>query len=115
MHLHLLVDRSALLAVPASHHPPAKQPHRAVLPNGVCPLGVQIPLWADAQKNKTDVPTGHRFYCVRATKKLFLPFLRMNSNSYINHGKAVYIINSAGIAYHQHEVLYIIKPQIDAR
>jgi len=27
----------------------------------------------------------------------------------------VYIINSAGIAYHQHEVLYIIKPQIDAR
>ena len=25
--------------------------------------------------------------------------------------KAVYIINSAGIAYHQNEVLYIIKPQ----
>ena len=23
----------------------------------------------------------------------------------------MYIINSAGIAYHQHEVLYIIKPQ----
>ena len=32
-----------------------------------------------------------------------------------NHGIAVDIINSAGIAYHQHEVLYIIKPQIDAR
>ena len=28
-----------------------------------------------------------------------------------NHGKAVYIINSEGIAYHQHEVLYIIKTQ----
>jgi hypothetical protein len=28
----------------------------------------------------------------------------------------VYIINSEGIAYHQHEVLYIIKPQgINAR
>jgi hypothetical protein len=27
----------------------------------------------------------------------------------------VYIINSEGIAYHQHEVLYIIKPQVDAR
>ena len=27
----------------------------------------------------------------------------------------MYIINSAGIAYHQHEVLYIIKPQVDAR
>ncbi|MBQ8215939.1 MAG: hypothetical protein IJZ33_06720 [Clostridia bacterium] len=27
----------------------------------------------------------------------------------------MYTINSAGIAYHQHEVLYIIKPQEDAR
>ena len=36
----------------------------------------------------------------------------MNSNSHINHGIAVYIINSAGIVYHQHGVLYLIKPQI---
>ena len=28
-----------------------------------------------------------------------------------NQGKALYIINSIGIGYHQHEVLYIIKPQ----
>jgi len=41
-------------------------------------------------------------------KKMFLPFLRMNSNSYINHAAGVYIINSAGIAYYQNEVLYII-------
>ena len=27
------------------------------------------------------------------------------------HAEGVYIINSEGIAYHQHEVLYIIKPQ----
>ena len=27
----------------------------------------------------------------------------------------MYIINSEGIAYHQHEVLYINKPQVDAR
>ena len=27
----------------------------------------------------------------------------------------MYIINSKGIASHQHEVLYIIKPQVDAR
>jgi len=27
----------------------------------------------------------------------------------------LYIINSEGIAYHQHEVLYIIKPQEDTR
>ena len=27
----------------------------------------------------------------------------------------MYIINSEGIAYHQHEVLYIIKPQEDTR
>ena len=32
-----------------------------------------------------------------------------------NHAKGVYIINSKGIAYHQHEVLYIIKLQVDAR
>ena len=31
--------------------------------------------------------------------------------SHPNHAKGVYIINSKGIAYHQHEVLYIIKPQ----
>jgi len=35
--------------------------------------------------------------------------------SHPNHAEGVYIINSAGIAYHQHEVLYIIKPQEDAR
>ena len=36
-------------------------------------------------------------------------------NSLYNHGEAVDIINSEGIAYHQHVVLYIIKPQEDAR
>ena len=30
-----------------------------------------------------------------------------------NQGEALYIINSAGIAYHQNEVLYVIKPQED--
>ena len=29
----------------------------------------------------------------------------------INQGEALYIINSKGIVYHQHKVLYIIKPQ----
>ena len=28
-----------------------------------------------------------------------------------HHAEGVNIINSEGIAYHQHEVLYIIKPQ----
>jgi len=28
-----------------------------------------------------------------------------------NQGEALYIINSAGIAYHQHAVLHLIKPQ----
>ena len=32
-----------------------------------------------------------------------------------NHAEGVYIINSVGIAYHQCEALYIIKPQEDAR
>ena len=31
--------------------------------------------------------------------------------SQINQGEALNIINSVGIAYHQHEVLYLIKPQ----
>ena len=31
-----------------------------------------------------------------------LPFL-------LNHAEGVYIINSEGIVYHQHEVLYIIR------
>ncbi len=32
-----------------------------------------------------------------------------------NQGEALNIINSVGIAYHQHIVLYLIKPQEDAR
>ena len=35
--------------------------------------------------------------------------------SHPNHAEGVYIINSVGIAYHQCEALYIIKPQEDAR
>ena len=37
------------------------------------------------------------------------------ASSHPNHAEGVYIINSEGIAYHQHGVLYIIKPQEDAR
>ena len=32
-----------------------------------------------------------------------------------NQGEALYIINSKGIEYHQHEVLHIIKPRENAR
>ena len=32
-----------------------------------------------------------------------------------HHAEGVHIINSEGIAYHQHEVLYIIKPQENTR
>jgi hypothetical protein len=35
--------------------------------------------------------------------------------SHPNHAEGVYIINSVGIAYHQCEALYIIKPHEDAR
>ena len=41
--------------------------------------------------------------------------VRGSYSSRFQHGKAVYIINSEGIAYHQHEVLYIIKPQENTR
>ena len=43
-------------------------------------------------------------YLLRKHDIISVPFIR-----------EAYIINSAGIAYHQHEVLYIIKPQRDAR
>ena len=36
-------------------------------------------------------------------------FARMKRSAH--HAEGVHIINSEGIAYHQHEVLYIIKPQ----
>ena len=55
------------------------------------------------------------FCCLWATKKIFLRFVIRFRTQTQNHGIAVDIINSEGIAYHQHEVLYIIKPQIDAR
>jgi len=35
--------------------------------------------------------------------------------SHLNHAEGVYIINSVGIAYHQCEALYIIKPQENTR
>ena len=35
--------------------------------------------------------------------------------SHPNHAEGVFIINSEGIAYHQCEALYIIKPHKDAR
>ena len=38
---------------------------------------------------------------------------RHNSHPY--HAEGVNTINSEGIAYHQHEVLYIIKPQENTR
>jgi hypothetical protein len=48
--------------------------------------------------------------------------LRGSVGGYKNHGEAVYIINSAGIAYHPPKSRvylafgeYIIKPQEDAR
>jgi len=39
----------------------------------------------------------------------------LSTISHLNHAEGVYIINSTGIAYHQHEALYIIKPQEDSR
>ena len=42
-------------------------------------------------------------------------WLKIFAFSHPNHAKGVYIINSVGIAYHQCEALYIIKPQEDAR
>ena len=51
--------------------------------------------------------------CLWAVKKISSAFLRMNSNSHKNHGEAVYIINSVGIAYHQCGALYIIIAKED--
>ena len=48
-------------------------------------------------------------------KRYFCCFVIRFRTQTQNHGIAVDIINFAEIAYHQNEVLYIIKPQIDAR
>ena len=39
----------------------------------------------------------------------------LQNYNFKNHAKGVYIINSEGIVYHQHEVLYLIKPQGNTR
>ncbi|MBQ9145693.1 MAG: hypothetical protein IJX70_04500, partial [Clostridia bacterium] len=39
----------------------------------------------------------------------------LSASSHPNHAIGVYIINSAGIVYHQCGALYIIKPQADTR
>ena len=39
----------------------------------------------------------------------------MHIPSFVNQGEALHIINSAGIVYHQHAVLYIIKPKENTR
>ena len=38
--------------------------------------------------------------------------VRIPRFSETNQGEALYIINSIGIAYHQHAVLHLIKPQL---
>ena len=48
------------------------------------------------------------FNCVRTIKKIFFPFLRMNSNSHKNHGEAVYIIKTESCISSIPLELYII-------
>ena len=47
-------------------------------------------------------------FCEKATKKIFLWFVLRIRIQTQNHGIAVDIINSVGIAYHQCGALYII-------
>ena len=51
----------------------------------------------------------------RLRKRYFLRFATRIQTQTQNHGIAVDIINSVGIAYHQCGALYIIKPQENAR
>ena len=46
--------------------------------------------------------------CLWATKKIFSVLLRMNSDSYINHGEAVYIIKTKFCISSIPQELYII-------
>ena len=62
---------------------------------------VATPQIQQRKKTKSEPPKGD---------SLFAELVGRNCNL-INHAGGVYIINSEGIAYHQHEVLYIIKPQ----
>ena len=47
-------------------------------------------------------------FCLLTTKKIFLAFLRMTSNSCINHGEAVYIIKTKFCISSIPQELYII-------
>ena len=50
----------------------------------------------------------------RKGAELFIKFLFIRYTTFrqTNQGEALYIIYSAGIAYHQHAVLHLIKPQL---
>ena len=63
------------------------------------------------------------YYPIREPKARFIGrsptsfFMRVSAHhcQRQHHAEGVNIINSEGIAYHQHEVLYIIKPQENTR
>ena len=64
-------------------------------------------------RGKGAMVKGWCFLPLKTRKALDLQGLQRNS--LYNHAEGVYIINSEGIAYHQHVVLYIIKPQENTR
>ena len=55
----------------------------------VCPLGFKSFLYIVYKiKRSTRFRCTPYYFCLWGTKKIFLSFLRMNSNSYINHGES---------------------------
>ena len=62
----------------------------------------------EIRKSKTETKKVSVFVSVTRPGNMHIP-------SFVNQGEALHIINSAGIVYHQHAVLYIIKPQENTR
>ncbi len=71
------------------------------------------PLYYIRQTKKS--PDDDFFVCIWATKKIFFVGCNKDSNSCaISRRRRVYH-QGVSLVYHQHEVLYIIKPQENAR
>ena len=71
------------------------------------------PLETSITQQKTDKRLPVCFCCERTIKKIFLWFVLRIRTQTQNHGIAVDIINSEGIAYHQCGALYIIIAKED--
>ena len=64
------------------------------------------------QKNKQQILKTYCLCCIKATKKIFCAFCNKVLNSCATSRRRRVYHQGVSLVYHQHEVLYIIKPQV---